>query len=105
MLGNGIAPRYSELVNPAVRLTFGANYLVKLAGIEIDGRRGGSGGRSFERRLARRQRRMDRAGNFHRIAVPAHVHVEGCRACAQKMIVDCCDVEIGRASCREMWLR
>jgi hypothetical protein len=50
MLGNGIAPRYCELVDSAIRLTFGANDLVELACIEIDKRRG-SGARRFERRL------------------------------------------------------
>src|SRR5262249_13567387 len=74
-LGNLVTPRDAELVDAPDRLSLGADNTIEFGGVEVDGGRGGGGGRG-EWRLARRKRLMQCFSESHRIAVPTDMHVE-----------------------------
>ena len=85
--------RGTPLVDPAVGLSFDADDLVDLRGVEVDGRGRRCGGRCLHRRLAFAQRTPDRDREFLGIAMPADVHVEGRGRSAEDMIVYRCDLQ------------
>ena len=89
----GIAARHVELIDAAVGLPLGADDLVELRGIEIDGGRRGGGRRHRKRRLAHGQRVMNDGSHLGRVTVAADMHVEGRWAGAQQMIVHGGDIE------------
>jgi hypothetical protein len=63
-LGDGIAARDVELIDPAVGRTLDTDDLVELGGVEIDGRRRSWRRRKRERRLADGQSTADGLGPF-----------------------------------------
>src|SRR5215216_1201940 len=90
---NWVAARYAKLVDAAIGLPLDTEDLVELRRIEIERRRRRGGRRWIERHLARRQAFADCCRHFHRIAVPADVHVERRRIGTQDVIVDSRDLK------------
>src|SRR5438105_5509686 len=87
--GDWIAPWHVELVDTTVDRAFGADDLVELRRVEVNGwgrDRRCSGW--IERSFAQRQGRSNDFSHFDGIAMAADMHVEGFRIRAQQVIVN-----------------
>jgi hypothetical protein len=88
-----IAPRHIELIDATVGLSFNADKLVELRGVEFDGgRRSGCGGRR-EWRLARGQGIMNDGRHHGRVAMASDMHVERRGTGTQQVVVHGGDLE------------
>src|SRR6185295_9637827 len=88
ILSDRVTARDAELVDAAIGLALDADDLVKLGGVEIDGRWSRGWRRGCQRGLAFCQRGADRGRELDRIAVSAHVHVERRRTSTQHVIMN-----------------
>ncbi len=79
--------------NAAVDLALGPERLVDRRDVDADLNRGGRRRGRGERRLAERQRRVQRLGKPHGVTVALDVHVDGHRRRAQQVVVERGDLQ------------